>query len=554
MKKPFLQLDQVHIAFGDREVVHDLSFDLFPGERLGIVGESGSGKSVTALSVMGLLPPGGRISHGKIHLATGSGEPEAIQNWSTRQYQRIRGQRIGMIFQEPMHTLNPVIRCGPQITEAVRLDSDINKVSAREKTYHWMDRVGLTDLDRMYRSFPHQLSGGQKQRPMIAMALCRDPELLIADEPTTALDLHIQRQIIDLMLALSEDLGLSVLFISHDLGVVRTLTHRVLVMEKGYAVETGATEALFAAPQHPYTQGLLACRPPLDKRLYRLPTIRDFAGGRDFQTRLEPTKPVVKEDPLLSIKDLSVHFQSGGSWFRKASKVVKAVDDVSVDVFRGQTLGLVGESGSGKTTLGRTIVGLQPPTAGSIAFDAVPLEGTGRRDTILRKRIQMIFQDPYSALNPRMTVGKAIMEPLKWHFPEWSEAQYQERLVALLEQVGLEADHQYRFPQAFSGGQRQRICIARALAPEPDLIVCDESVSALDVSVQAQVLNLLKELQETYQLTYVFISHDMSVIRFMADQILVLQDGRVQESGPADQVFSQPGSAYTKSLLDSVLH
>jgi len=554
MKKPFLQLDQVHIAFGDREVVHDLSFDLFPGERLGIVGESGSGKSVTALSVMGLLPPGGRISHGKIHLATGSGEPEAIQNWSTRQYQRIRGQRIGMIFQEPMHTLNPVIRCGPQITEAVRLDSDINKVSAREKTYHWMDRVGLTDLDRMYRSFPHQLSGGQKQRLMIAMALCRDPELLIADEPTTALDLHIQRQIIDLILALSEDLGLSVLFISHDLGVVRTLTHRVLVMEKGYAVETGATEALFAAPQHPYTQGLLACRPPLDKRLYRLPTIRDFAGGRDFQTRLEPTKPVVKEDPLLSIKDLSVHFQSGGSWFRKASKVVKAVDDVSVDVFRGQTLGLVGESGSGKTTLGRTIVGLQPPTAGSIAFDAVPLEGTGRRDTILRKRIQMIFQDPYSALNPRMTVGKAIMEPLKWHFPEWSEAQYQERLVALLEQVGLEADHQYRFPQAFSGGQRQRICIARALAPEPDLIVCDESVSALDVSVQAQVLNLLKELQETYQLTYVFISHDMSVIRFMADQILVLQDGRVQESGPADQVFSQPGSAYTKSLLDSVLH
>ncbi len=553
MKQPLLQLDQLRIAFGEREVVHGLSLEVFPGERLGIVGESGSGKSVSALSIMGLLPADGQVSHGSINLATGEGGSEPIQDFSSRQFQKIRGRRIGMIFQEPMHTLNPVIRCGTQITEAIRQDPGIGKLEAKDKTYHWMERVGLSDLDRMYRSFPHQLSGGQKQRLMIAMALCRDPELLIADEPTTALDLHIQRQIIDLILALSEDLGLSVLFISHDLGVVRKITHRVVVMEKGHAVETGTTESLFDAPQHPYTKGLLACRPPLDKRLYRLPTIRDFVEGGEVKTREQQVKPAGEESPVLSMRGVSVHFQSGGSWFRKARREIRAVDDVSGNVFRGQTLGLVGESGSGKTTLGRTIVGLQAPTTGSITFDGIPLAGSDRRDSFLRKRIQMIFQDPYSALNPRMTVGKAITEPLKWHFPDWTQSQYQDRMVELLEQVGMEADHQYRFPQAFSGGQRQRICIARALAPEPDLLVCDESVSALDVSVQAQVLNLLKELQETYQLTYVFISHDMSVIRFMADHIMVLKEGVVQEAGPADQVFSQPGSVYTRSLLDSVL-
>jgi len=553
MKKPFLQLDKVHIAFSEREVVHNLSLDLFPGERLGIVGESGSGKSVTALSIMGLLPPGGRVAHGHIRLAEDAGGLVPIQQWTPRQYQKIRGKRIGMIFQEPMHTLNPVIRCGPQITEAIRQEPGIDKAEAKKRTFYWMDRVGLTDLDRMFRSFPHQLSGGQKQRLMIAMALCRDPELLIADEPTTALDLHIQRQIIDLILTLSEDLGLSVLFISHDLGVVRKLTHRVVVMEKGHAVEQGPTTSLFAAPRHPYTQGLLACRPPLDKRLYRLPTIRDFAEGHKVDTRLEPVKAKGSDAPTLSMEGVSVHFEVGGSWFRKAKRDIRAVQEVSGHVYRGQTLGLVGESGSGKTTIGRTIVGLQPLTAGTISFDGKPLTGSDHRDTFLRKRIQMIFQDPYSALNPRMTVGKAITEPLKWHFPDWPESRYEERLVELLEQVGLEADHQYRFPQAFSGGQRQRICIARALAPEPDLLVCDECVSALDVSVQAQVLNVLKELQERYHLTYVFISHDMSVIRFMADHLMVLKDGQVQESGPADEVFGNPRSAYTRSLLDSVL-
>lgn len=553
MKKPFLQLERVHIAFGEREVVHDLSFDLFPGERLGIVGESGSGKSVTALSIMGLLPPGGRIAGGRIQLATDSDGLKPIHDWSSRQYQKIRGTRIGMIFQEPMHTLNPVIRCGPQIAEAIRQEPGVSKAEAKEKTYHWMERVGLTDLDRMYRSFPHQLSGGQKQRLMIAMALCRGPELLIADEPTTALDLHIQRQIIDLILSLSEDLGLSVLFISHDLGVVREVTHRMVVMDKGKAVEQGATDTLFSAPRNPYTQGLLACRPPLEKRLYRLPTIGDFAEGREVTTRVEPVKVVGEEEPILSMENVSVHFQSGGSWFRKAQREIRAVHKVSGQVYRGQTLGLVGESGSGKTTLGRTIVGLQSLTAGKITFDGHPLTGSDRRDTFLRKRIQMIFQDPYSALNPRMAVGQALTEPMRWHFPDRTETQYRERMVELLEQVGLEPDHQYRLPRAFSGGQRQRICIARALAPEPDLIVCDECVSALDVSVQAQVLNVLKELQEKYHLSYIFISHDMSVIRFMADQIMVLKEGVVQEAGPADQVFSQPRSAYTQSLLDSVL-
>lgn len=553
MKKPFLHLEQVHVSFGAREVVHDLSFDLFAGERLGIVGESGSGKSVTALSIMGLLPAGGRVTSGRIHFVTDSDGLQPIQDWSSHQYQKIRGKRIGMIFQEPMHTLNPVIRCGPQIKEAIRQEPDIGKSEAKERTYYWMDRAGLTDLDRMYRSFPHQLSGGQKQRLMIAMALCRGPELLIADEPTTALDLHIQRQIIDLILRLCEDLGLSVLFISHDLGVVREVTHRMVVMDKGRAVEQGATTALFSAPRNPYTQGLLACRPPLDRRLYRLPTIRDFAEGREVTTRLEPVKAMREEEPVLSMENVSVHFQSGGSWFRKAHREIRAVHEVSGQVYRRQTLGLVGESGSGKTTLGRTIVGLQSPTGGRITFDGHSLTGSDRRDTFLRKRMQMIFQDPYSALNPRMTVGHALTEPMRWHFPDRTEAQYQERLIELLEQVGLEPDHQSRLPRAFSGGQRQRICIARALAPEPDLIVCDECVSALDVSVQAQVLNVLKELQEKYDLSYIFISHDMSVIRFMADQIMVLKEGQVQESGPADDIFGNPQSEYTQSLLNSVL-
>ena len=551
MSSPLLAVDNLHLAFGQKEVVKGLSFSIERGARVGMVGESGSGKSLTALSMIGLLPQGARVSRGTITWVDEPEEKRFLQEQDSDTWQGIRGRKIGMIFQEPMSSLNPVQKCGTQIREAIRLHHNCSSREAEDRTLHWMERAGLTDLRRIYRSYPHQLSGGQKQRVMIALALCGDPSLLIADEPTTALDLRIQQQILQLLLELSSSLQVSLLFISHDLAVVQQVAEHVVVMEKGKKVEEGSTTELFTSPQTAYTKGLLACRPPLQHRLHRLPTIEQIRHDGAVRTILaHPKQPTADTTPLLEGRNLSVHFASGRGVFR-AKTTVKAVDQVDLQLFTGETLGLVGESGSGKTTLGRCLIGLQEPTAGERFFRGRPLTRQWLRQPTHRRALQIIFQDPFSALNPRLTVGAAIMEPLRWQ-KNLSETGRVDRAVTLLEQVGLSAEHLHRYPRAFSGGQRQRICIARALATEPDILVCDESVSALDVSVQAQVLNLLKDLQEKYQLTYLFISHDLGVIRFMCDRVLVMKDGKLVEKGPAEAIFSDPKAEYTRQLLAAV--
>lgn len=551
--QPLLSIRGLHIAFGAQEVVSDFSLDINRGERVGLVGESGSGKSVSALATMGLLPRTGNRTAGTIQLQTARGGVYQLDNGQEKDWVKIRGHSIGMIFQEPMHSLNPVFRCGPQIAEAAALTDGVTLKEAKAITLKWMERVGLKDVHRIYQAFPHQLSGGQKQRIMIAMALCRNPELLIADEPTTALDLRIQRQIIDLLTNLSDELNLAVWFISHDLGIVRSFTDRVVVMRKGETLEKGSTSVVFGQPKHPYTKGLLACRPPMDKRLWRLPVISDFEEDTTPDVRIQSVPNVTKKDPLVQLVNASVIFGRRSSWFKRSPNQVIAMHGINIDIPHGITTGLVGESGSGKTTMGRSIVGLQALHSGYMSWNGKRITPHTYTDQRFRQKIQMIFQDPYASLNPRQTIGQAITEVLAIYFPEWSRHQRMARAVSLLEQVGLQADHQSRLPHQFSGGQRQRICIARALASEPELIVCDECVSALDVSVQAQVLNLLKQIQEELNLTYLFISHDMSVIRFMADQLAVMQNGEIKEKGKADDLLDNPQHPYTLSLLDAVI-
>lgn len=545
-----LHLDHLHIAFGDQTVVQDVSFSLRAGERLGIVGESGSGKSITALSIMGLLPPSARITDGHIALERGE-QVEELTSLSEKKYRTVRGRRIGMVFQEPMRALNPVMRCGEQVAEAIRLHHPGSAAEVDQRTLYWMDKVGLTDLDRMQRAYPHQLSGGQKQRIMLAMALCGSPDILIADEPTTALDLRIQQRILALLQNLTEELKLALLFISHDLGVIRQLTDRVLVMQKGKVVDSGSTQALFQHPQSPYTRGLLACRPPLDRRVHRLPTIADFEKDPMFSPRLAvpPSRAVDGQKPILSARGIRVYFPGQRTLLGASRPVVKAVDGVDLDLMPGETMGLVGESGSGKTTLGRCLIGLQEPTSGTRLFHGRKLSRHQLRQPGVRRKLQIIFQDPYSALNPRLTIGQAMQGAL---MIGGNRASRRDRAVHLLEQVGLGADHLSRYPHQFSGGQRQRICIARALAAEPELLVCDEAVSALDVSVQAQVLNVLKDLQETHQLTLLFISHDLSVVRFMCDRVAVMRAGKIVEQADADTLFRAPTDTYTQELLSAV--
>ncbi|MCB0515228.1 MAG: ABC transporter ATP-binding protein [Chitinophagales bacterium] len=557
------------------KAVDSISFGLGKGETLGIVGESGSGKSVTSLSVMRLIPnPPGFIAGGKMLYDTRDGKTIDLAQISENDMRKLRGKEISMIFQEPMTSLNPVFTCGNQVTEAIRLHLNKSKNEARDYTLELFDRVKLPQPSRIFSSYPHQLSGGQKQRVMIAMAMSCNPQILIADEPTTALDVTVQKTILELMYDLKTEYDSSIMFITHDLGVIAEIADRVIVMYKGKIVEQGSVTDIFTNPQHPYTKGLLACRPPLGKRLSKLPTVSDFmkedAEGNMIEiphsveemidkviVSPEVTKQrlidLQKETPILQLEGVKTYFPSKRNLFGKVLDYVKAVDDVSFDVFPGETMGLVGESGCGKTTLGRTILRLVPTHEGKIIYkgrDVLELSDADMKD--LRREMQIIFQDPYSSLNPRITIGNAIMEPMQVHGVLANDAERKARVEELLETVSLKAHHFNRYPHEFSGGQRQRICIARALALNPSFIICDESVSALDVSVQAQVLNLLIDLREKFKFTYIFISHDLSVVKFMSDRMVVMNKGKIEEMGAADEIYNNPQTPYTQKLIAAV--
>jgi len=543
------------------KAVNRISFTLNKGETLGIVGESGSGKSVTSLALMRLLGTTTATISGKAEL-----EDINLFELSEEQMRAIRGNRMAMIFQEPMTSLNPVLTCGYQLVEAIQLHIGLNKSDSKTKAIQLFNEVQLPRPEAIFDSYPHQLSGGQKQRVMIAMALACDPEILIADEPTTALDVTVQKTILSLLGKLKEQRGMSLIFISHDLGVVSEIADRLLVMYKGEIVEQGEVDTLFNNPQHPYTKGLLACRPSVNIRLKKLPVIADFLADAsatiDTMRSLNSYKPgeiaerqkkLYSAEPILKIENLSTWFGQSGGLFNRDKMVIKAVNDVSFNVYPGETLGLVGESGCGKTTLGRSILRLIEPTTGNIIFDGTDvrsLEGQALRE--MRRDMQIIFQDPYSSLNPQQTIGQSIMEPLTVHGLYSSNTQRRQKVMDLLARVNLSPDHFNRYPHEFSGGQRQRIVIARALALQPKFIICDESVSALDVSVQAQVLNLIRELQQELGLSYIFISHDLAVIRHISDRMMVMNKGEIIESGYPDDIYSSPKNEYTRKLIDAI--
>lgn len=544
------------------EVVHGVDFDVFKGKTLGIVGESGSGKSVSSLAVMKLL----NERRSRITAETISLNGVDIQYLSQKEMCSVRGAKIAMIFQEPMTSLNPVFRCGPQITEAIIAHEKVCNEDAKKRVIDLFKKVLLPRPEKMYDSYPHELSGGQKQRVMIAMALACKPEILIADEPTTALDVTVQKEILLLLKRLQKENGMGMIFITHDLAVVSEIADEIAVVHNGIIVEKGSTDDILKRAKEPYTRGLLACRPPMGRRLSRLPIVREFIDGiwkndddiikqlsvsaDDRRSHLEG---LYSSMPLLKVEHLKTYFPLRKGLFNRVYDHVKAVDDVSFDVYQGETLGLVGESGCGKTTTGRSILRLIEPTSGKIIFDGIDvmsLKGKALRD--FRKQAQIVFQDPYSSLNPRITIGDAIAEPMEVHGIETDAKKRRERVAELLREVGLAPESAGRYPHEFSGGQRQRICIARAIAVRPRLIICDESVSALDVSVQAQVLNLLNRLKKDFGFTYIFISHDLGVVRFMSDRILVMRGGRPVELADADDIFINPKDEYTRHLIDAI--
>tara|TARA_Y100000385_G_scaffold100660_1_gene103990 strand:- start:1039 stop:2730 length:1692 start_codon:yes stop_codon:yes gene_type:complete len=555
---PILSVKNLRITFksisGRSKVVNGITYNLYQNEILGVVGESGSGKSVTSLAVMGLLSfTKGASVAGEVLFNN-----ENLINCSQKRLEKIRGRKIAMIFQEPMSALNPSICCGKQVEEILLHHTNISAKEAREEVVRLFNTVKIQDANNIYKKYPHEISGGQQQRVMIAMAIACKPEILIADEPTTALDVTVQKEIISLLKILQKEFKMSVIFISHDLALVSEIADRVLVMCKGDIVEKGTVKSVFKNPEKEYTKALIGTRPKLDGRLKKLPTISDFLLGKIPKSlitktaREEKHKKIYSSTPLLEVINLEKTYYSKASFFGTKT-TLKAVDNVSFKVYSGETLGLVGESGCGKSTLGKAILQLDKASAGSLKYkgnDITNLNKAALRN--LRKEIQIIFQDPYASLNPRLTVGKAIMEPMKVHSLFNSDEERKSSTIEILEKVGLEAAHFNRYPHEFSGGQRQRIGIARTVAVQPKLIICDESVSALDISVQAQVLNLLNSLKEDFGFTYIFISHDLSVVKFMSDQLMVMNKGKIEEIGEADTIYESPQKEYTKKLIKAI--
>lgn len=556
-KDPLITIKNLSVSFGTKnaktEVLHQISFSVLENEVLGIVGESGSGKSVTSLAIMGLLPK--KTSHlsGDILFKN-----KNLVSLKESDFRKLRGNEISMIFQEPMSALNPSIKCGEQVSEMLQLHLKMSSFEAKKETLSLFEKVKLPRTKELYHSYPHQISGGQMQRVMIAMAISCKPKLLIADEPTTALDVTVQKEILQLLKELQKETGMSLIFISHDLALVSEIADRVVVMYQGSVIEEGSVFSIFKLPKQEYTKALLASRPPLDKRFEKLPTITSLADKSfspreiTLSQRALQHKKIYLKKPILEIKNVEKeYFQNTGLFTKKRS--IKAVDKVSFSVFEGETLGLVGESGCGKSTLGKVILQLEKATAGSVYFngrDITKLQGSEIKK--LRKDIQLIFQDPYSSLNPRIIIGQAIIEVMKIHSIGSSKKQREDKVVILLQKVGLDESFFNRYPHELSGGQRQRVGIARTIALEPKLVICDESVSALDISVQAQVLNLLNELKEDFGFTYIFISHDLAVVKFMADQLIVMNQGKIEEMGDADEIYANPSNEYTKKLIEAI--
>ncbi|CAA0169086.1 ABC transporter ATP-binding protein [Tenacibaculum maritimum] len=547
-----LEIQQLNISFKNNIVIENLSFSIEKKQIIGMVGESGSGKSISSLAIMGLLPKNASLN-GKILFNNNN-----LTSYTNKQFQKIRGNEISMIFQEPMSSLNPTLTCGYQVSEVLKLHSNLSSTEIKEEALSIFEKVKLPNPKQIYSSYPHQISGGQKQRVMIAIAIACKPKLLIADEPTTALDVTVQKEIIKLLKEIQQESEMSILFISHDLALVSEIADKIVVMYKGKVVEKGTKKDVFVYPKKDYTKALINSKPKLSARLKKLPTVFDFMNNNvdlsiySQESRAVFHKKLYHQPPLLEIIHLNKQFISNSSFFR-TPKITHAVNDVSFKIYEGETLGLVGESGCGKTTLGRTILQLEKPTSGQIIYKGKDILKLKKREIQnLRKEIQIIFQDPFSSLNPRITIGEAILEPMRVHRILPSKTTRKEYVIKLLKKVGLSENHFHRYPHEFSGGQRQRIGIARTIALQPKLIVCDESVSALDVSVQAQVLNLLNHLKSEFNFTYIFISHDLSVVKYMADQLVVMNKGKIEEIDDADIIYKNPKTEYTKTLINAI--
>jgi len=553
-----LRVKNLNISFvteqGITRVVHDFNFELNKNEILGIVGESGSGKSVSSLAVLGLLPKKKTIIEGEILF-----KDKNLLNFSEEQFQSIRGNEISMIFQEPMSSLNPSLTCGYQVKEILLQHSNLSTKEAKAKVLELFEKVKLPRVETIFKQYPHQISGGQKQRVMIAMAISCKPTILIADEPTTALDVTVQKEIILLLKELQTETKMSIIFISHDLSLVSEIANKMVVMYQGKIVEQGTVQQVFKNASHNYTKALINSKPSLDKRLKQLSTVTDYLNQTLNDTviskseRRELHDKIYALPPLLELKNLKTYFDTNNSWISSKRNIVKAVDDVSLQIYEGETLGLVGESGCGKTTLGRTIMHLEKVTGGEIIYRGNDITSLSKKALkALRKEIQIIFQDPFSSLNPRISVGKSILEPMEVHNLYNSNTERKVKVLEILEKVGLDPLSYDRYPHEFSGGQRQRIGIARTIALQPKLIICDESVSALDVSVQAQVLNLLNSLKKDFGFTYIFISHDLAVVKYMADQLAVMNQGKIEELGEADSIYKSPKTSYAQKLIRAI--